>query len=127
LAAGLDQGQPFGPGTTSDIERFFNQAGQWIGENLWIVALIVLAVLVLMVLSIFLGTIGKIGLIRGVFKADGDAERLAFGQLFRESMPYFWRVFLLSFLVGLAFLLIFVPLALFGVARRALASFAWCR
>jgi hypothetical protein len=30
-------------------------------------------------------------------------------------MPYFWRVFGLSFLIGLAFLLLFVPIVLVGV------------
>jgi hypothetical protein len=108
-------GQPFGPGAASDIERFFEQAGQWIGDHLWVVALAGLVVLILMVLSIFLGTIGKIGLIRGTAQADGGAEKLQFSELFRGSMPFFWRVFLLSFLIGLAVLIIFLPLALIGV------------
>jgi len=112
---GAGEGQPFGPGTTNGIERFFQQAGQWIGDNLWIVVLAGLVVLVLVVLGIFLGTIGKIGLIRGASQADGGAEKLQFDELFRGSMPYFWRVFLLSFLIGLAALIVFVPLALFGV------------
>ena len=110
-----NQGQPFGSGPTSDMERFFRQAAQWIGDNLWIVVVIVLVVLVLMVLGLFLGTMGKIGLIRGTVKADSGAEKLPFRELFRESLPYFWRVFLLSFLIGLAFLVIFVPLVLFGI------------
>jgi len=112
--SGWQQNQPFPPGTTSGIERFFEQAIQWIGDNPWIVALAVLILLILAALTIFLGTIGRIGLIRGTFKVDGGAEKLAFGILFRESLPFFWRVFLLSFLIGLAFVIIFVPLAIFG-------------
>jgi len=111
---GGDAQQPFTPGTISEIERFFASAVDWIGNNLWIVVLVVLVVLILVVLSIFLGTIGRIALIRGTFKADGGAEKLPFGELFRESRPYFWRVFLLSLLLGVALMAIFVPLALFG-------------
>ncbi len=66
-----------------------------------------LLVLVLVVLGIFLGTIGKIGLIRGAQQADQDMEaRLTFGELFKGSLPYFWRVFLLNLLVGLVFFVV---------------------
>jgi hypothetical protein len=109
------QGSPFSAGGTGDMERYVQQAGQWISENWWIVALIILVLLILWALALFLGTIGKIGLIRGAFRVDGGAEKLGFGQLFRESLPFFWRVFLLSFLIGLAFLILFLPLALFGI------------
>jgi len=40
---------------------------------------------------------------------------LALGELFSTSMPYFWRVFGLSFLIGLAFLLLIMPIVLIGV------------
>jgi hypothetical protein len=72
-------------------------------------------VLLLAVVSIFLGTIGRIGLIKGSFEAEQGAERLVFGELFSASMPYFWRVFGLSFLIGLAFFIILVPIILVGV------------
>ena len=106
-----------GPGDQPfpQLERTFEQIGQWIGDNPWIVAVFVLLVLVLVVLSVFFGTIGRIGLIKGTYKAELGAERLVFGELFSESMPYFWRVFGLSLLIGLIALLIFVPLVLFGV------------
>ena len=71
--------------------------------------------LLLIVVSIFLGTIGRIGLIKGSYEAEQGAESLAFGELFSTSMPYFWRVFGLSFLIGLAFLLLFIPIILIGV------------
>jgi hypothetical protein len=54
-------------------------------------------------------------LIRGTYQAERGTERLVFGELFSGSMPYFWRVFGLSLLIGLIFLLIFAPLVLFGV------------
>jgi hypothetical protein len=40
---------------------------------------------------------------------------MAFGEIWSESMPYFWRIFGLNFLIGLAFFIIFIPLILFGV------------
>jgi hypothetical protein len=72
---------------------------------------VALLVLVLVILGIFLGTIGKIGLIRGVQKADKDLEaRLSFGELFKGSLPYFWRVFLLNLLVGIVVFLVVMVL-----------------
>jgi hypothetical protein len=106
-----------GPGNQPfpQLQQTFDQIGQWINENPWVVVAFVLLVLVLVVLAIFLGTIGRIGLIRGTYQAERGAERLAFGELFSESMPYFWRVFGLSLLIGLIFLLLLLPLVLFGV------------
>src|SRR3990172_5804178 len=66
-----------------------------------IVGVVLLVVFVLIVLAIFLSTIGRIGLIRGAQQVEGGAASLAFGELFSGSMPYFWRVFGLSLLVGI--------------------------
>jgi hypothetical protein len=95
-------------------EQFFQQIGQWIEDNPWIVAILVLLVIGLVIVSIFLGTIGRIGLIKGTYQAERGAERLNLGELFSESMPYFWRVFGLALLIGLIAVLAFAPLALFG-------------
>jgi hypothetical protein len=85
-----------------------------LAENIWpIIAILVAVICVGAILSIFLGTMGRIGLIRGTVAADGDAEHLSFGDLFRESLPFFWRSFWLWFLVGLPFL--FLGLLLVGV------------
>lgn len=67
-----------------------------------IVGIALLVILILVVLAVFLSTIGRIGIIRGTQQADKGEARLTFGQLFRESLPYFWRVFLLNLLIGLA-------------------------
>jgi hypothetical protein len=109
-----EQDAPFSGGT-GEMERYMEQAGQWITENWWVLALVLLGLVILWALAVFLGTIGKIGLIRGTFDVDGGAEKLRFGELFRESMRFFWRVFLLNLLVGLAFLIVLVPLVLFGI------------
>lgn len=98
-----------------EFERMMERFGDWIGQNLWVVAVLVLVMIIIIVLAIFLGTIGRIGLIRGTYQAEQGAESLVFSELFSGSMPYFWRVFGLSFLVGLAFLLLMLPLIAFGV------------
>ena len=101
-----------------ELQRFFHQMENlvdWVADNLWIFIVIALVVLLIAVVSMFLGTIGRIGLIKGSYEAEQGAETLAFGELFSTSMPYFWRVFGLSFLIGLAFLLLFMPIVLVGV------------
>lgn len=85
-----------------------------------IVAAIILVVLILVVLAIFLGTMGRIGLVRGTYLVEGGEESLQFGELFRGSLPYFWRVFLLNLIVGLAILVIGIMFAVIGIAGAAL-------
>lgn len=69
--------------------------------------------LLLVALIIFLSTIGKIGIIRGVSDVELGAQvsRLRFGELFRLSTPYFWRIFGMYFLVVLAFIVAIIVLA----------------
>ena len=113
--SGWRESRSFDPSNTGEMERYLQQATQWISEHWWVVAIGILVLILLTLLAILLGTIGKIGLIRGTFQADGGAEKLHFGDLFRGSMPFFWRVFLLSFLVGLAILVLALALGLLGV------------
>lgn len=88
-----------------------------------IIALVIGAILVgliLMVLAIFLGTIGKIGLVRGTQQAEAGATSLNFGELFNGSMPFFWRVFGLNLLVGLTIFLVVTILAVMAVIGAVL-------
>ena len=68
-----------------ELQRFFYQMENfvdWVADNLWLfIAIMVLVFLVLMVISIFLGTIGRIGLIKGSYEAEQGAEK-----------PGLWRV-----------------------------------
>jgi len=73
-----------------------------------IIAIVLLVIFVLVVLAVFLSTIGRIGMIRGTVQGDRGAERLSFGELFSGSLPYFWRVFGLNLVVGLAFALVVI-------------------
>jgi len=112
-----DRNPPFGPNS----EHYFNQAGQWLADHWWVIALILLGLILLALIAIFLGTIGRIGLIRGTLQAEQGAQSLSFGELFSGALPFFWRVFGLSFLVGLVFLVIFIPLVVLGVVTAGLA------
>jgi hypothetical protein len=60
----------------------------------------IFVILALIVLAILLGTVGRVGLIRGTVKAEQGAVRLTFGELWRDGLQYFWRVFGLNLLVG---------------------------
>jgi hypothetical protein len=91
-----------------------------------LVGAVILVVLLLIVLSIFLGTIGRIGLIRGTQQVEQGADRLAFGELFRDSLPYFWRVFGLNLLFGIAafvlVLILLVPFILLSVVTLGVGA-----
>jgi hypothetical protein len=84
---------------------------QFIQQNL-VTVIVAGCILILLIwaVTIFLSTIGKVGLIRGTFQVEGGAEKLIFGQLFSESMPYFWRVFGLSLIIAIPVLIVFAVL-----------------
>lgn len=110
-----------------EMQRYFDQFAnlpEW--QLFLIVAVIIVLILLLVILAIFLSTIGRIGLIRGTQQAEAGAERLAFGDLFRESLPYFWRVFGLNLLFGLAVfflvLILILPLILLALPTFGLAA-----
>lgn len=72
---------------------------------------LILVALLIIVIAIFLGTIGRIGLIRGTHQVEGGATSLAFNELFSGSTRFFWRVFGLNLLVGL---LVFLAILVLG-------------
>ena len=78
--------------------------------------------LVIWAVTVFLGTIGRVGLIRGTYEAEAGAEKLIFGQLFSESTPYFWRIFGLSLIVGIPILVVLAVLIAALVAFAVSAS-----
>lgn len=75
--------------------------------------------LVILVVVVFLGTIGRVGLIRGTQQVEGGSASLVFGELFSGSMPYFWRVFGLGLLVGLLVLVTVGALVVMGLIGTA--------
>ena len=102
---------PSSPNVPPGMERFFqNIADHATGYILLAITLLC----VIWIIAVFLGTIGRIGLIRGAAQADGGAEKLIFGQLFSESMPYFWRMFGLSLIIAIP-VLILMAVAVVGL------------
>ncbi len=89
------------------------------GQIAIFVTIAILVALVLMVVAVFLGTIGRVGLIRGTQQAEGGSASLVFGELFSGSMPYFWRVFGLGLLVGLLVLIVAGVFAVFAIIGTA--------
>jgi hypothetical protein len=113
--SGYQSGSGDTPFSGGQIERFMNQAGAFLEKNWWVIIVFALLIILLSLVAYFLGMMGRIGLIRGAAQADKGAESLVFAELWTESMPFFWRIFGLNFLIGLAFFVIFIPLILFGV------------
>lgn len=127
--SGYDTGSGDFPFATDQLERNFDQFGQFLEQNWWIFIVIGIVIILLSFLFYALGIMGRIGLIQGVFKVEKGAEDLTFAELWSESMPYFWRIFGLNFLIGLAiallFIVIFLPIlfvsfATFGVGLLCL-------
>ena len=54
-------------------------------------------------------------MIKGTALAEKNVDGILFAEVWSESMPYFWRIFGLNFLVGLVVLLIVIPFVFFGV------------
>ena len=110
-----NQDDPF-----SQLDPAFQQFGQYIEENWWIIIAFVLFILLISILFYALGIMGRIGLIKGVYKVENGAETLTFPELWSESMPYFWRIFGINFLIGLAVFIMIVPLVLLGVVTAGI-------
>jgi len=112
-SGGGGDGGGFGqPDLPPQVLRFL----QTIEENLTTFIVIgCIVILLIWAVTIFLSTIGKVGLIRGTFQAEGGAENLIFGQLFSESTPYFWRIFGLSLIVGLPIVIVIAGIVAAGI------------
>ena len=111
-----------GGGTGTGVPPQFQPLFDSMAQNAVAFAAIVLTLAcILWIVAAFLGTIGRIGLIRGTWQAESGTAALSFGPLFSESTPYFWRVFGLSLLAGLPFVI------LIGVPAAALAAYAIVR
>jgi hypothetical protein len=123
--SGGSRGYQTGPGGNSpfsggEIERVMGQFTQFLDKNLWIIIVLGVLIILFAFISFALGMMGRIGLIKGTYKAENNAESLAFGEIWAESTPYFGRIFGLNFLIGLAFFVIFIPLIVLGVATAGI-------
>jgi hypothetical protein len=96
-----------------EVERSIAQIPDW--QWVLIAGGFLLLILLFIVVLVFLGTIGKIGLVRGTMQADGGQDKITFGELFSGSVPYFWRVFLLNLLVGIVIFLVMFTLIIIAI------------
>jgi hypothetical protein len=96
------------------MQQFFDQFANIPSWQIAVfVAVVIAVILLLVVVAIFLGTMGRVGLIRGTLQAEGGAGHLEFSELFSGGMRYFWRVFGLNLLAGLAMIVVvFILIAL---------------
>jgi hypothetical protein len=111
---------------TFQVQRFFNQLTP--ASIALLIALAILFSLVVIVLVILLGTVGRVGLIRGTLKAEQGAERLTFGELWHDGLAYFWRVFGLNLLIGITIFLAIMVMIFGGILLTVgtLGLFALC-
>ena len=103
-------------GSNPPFNQYATEFSNWIGSHPWVVVLFVLVLFVLVILAAMLSSMGRIGLIQGTFKADGGAEHLGFAELWDQSLPYFWRIFWLSLLVGVLAIIVSVSIIGAGIA-----------
>lgn len=111
---------PFSNGQFPPLEEFVNNLDSMFNFNsdggsiMGILIGLFCLVLFIGLLFLMLGTIGRIGLIRGTMLSETGQDPLAFGQLWAESTPYFWKCFLLNLLYGLvitlAVVILMIPL-----------------
>lgn len=110
-------------------EQFFNQVATFFEQiPPYVYIIVALAIFLLLIiiplLTLAVATLGRAGLVKGAWQSDEEVERLALGDLFKQSLPYFWRVFLLYLGVAvisvLIALLIIIPAVLLGFATMGI-------
>lgn len=99
---------PFTPEMMRQLETFGIRIFNWFEQNTWIIFVLILFVLVSIILQIFFNLAGTAGLARGVVHAENGAESIHFGELFSESLGYFWRLFGAALVIWIPFFVIFI-------------------
>ena len=66
----------------------------------WVMVLYKAVTFILVIPIMFAGVMAQLATTLGALKVEKGAEKLSFRELFRESLPYFWRVFGLYFIFG---------------------------
>lgn len=116
---------PLSPQMTNQLESFFQRIGAWFEQNPWVIYAFILFVLILIAVQIFCSLVGTAGLARGVVHAESGVETLQFGELFSESLKYFWRLFGASLLIALPiiiFLVAFIAMLIASSTAGAIGS-----
>ena len=108
-------GNPLSSEMMRQAEAFFTSVGRWFEQNTWIIFALIVFVLIVIILQTFFILIGTAGLARGVVKVENGAEQLVFGELFSESLGYFWRLFGAALVIWLPVMVIFIGLLFVGM------------
>jgi len=106
---------PLSPEMMRQLENFGRSIEHWFQNNTWIFFALIVFFLIAIAVQIFFTLVGTAGLMRGVVKAENGAETLQFGELFTESLSYFWRLFGAALVIWLPFIAIFVIVLLAGL------------
>ena len=96
------------PEMMRQAEAFFESIGSWFEQNTWIIFAIVAFAIIAVVLQIFFTLVGTAGLARGVVHVENGVETLRFGELFSESLGYFWRLFGAALVIWLPYLTVLI-------------------
>jgi hypothetical protein len=96
-------------------EVFVRNIGSWFQQNTWVVFVLFAVAFIAIILQIFFTLVGTAGLARGVVKAENGAETLGLGELFGESLDYFWRLLGAALVIWLPFIIIFIAIVLAGL------------
>jgi len=115
----------------AELERFFLQIQRIFQDQgplpIWLIILLVVLffialIVVVSLLTLAITTIGRAGLVRGAWLADEGAERLSLGQLLKDSLKYFWRLFLLYLLLTLLVAVLVILLVLFIILTLGMGA-----
>jgi len=83
------------------VQRFFDNLVIHPQQYIGLFAALMAFVCLFWLVALTVGTLGRIGLIKGALRAEDGAESLRFGELWAESLPLFWRVLGLTLASGL--------------------------
>ena len=112
---------PFTPEMMRQAEAFVMRMTSWFEQNTWIIFAVIAFAIISIILQIFFNLVGTAGLARGVVHAENGSESLQFGELFSESLGYFWRLFGAALIIWLPVMVIFI-LAFFVMLIPAMNS-----
>ncbi|MBI5351195.1 MAG: hypothetical protein HZB50_01010 [Chloroflexi bacterium] len=90
-----------------DFAAFLPEPWNQYANETWLAVAYVSITFILMIPIMFVGVIAQLATTYGALKAERGAEKLAFRELFSESLPYFWRVLGLYAIFGGVWMLIY--------------------
>ncbi len=99
---------PLSPEMMRQAEAFFIRMTSWLEQNTWIIFVLIVLGLISIALQVFFNLVGTAGLARGVVQAENGNESIQFGELFSESLGYFWRLFGAGIIIWLPVVVFFI-------------------